>query len=238
MAEFSDALDRVCNDESARERVFRSILVRLLNDGVIIAGDSEIETDLYDALTSLQDEVEDYFSVSGCRLVHNANMRCFRLYPPRPSSPEARRGQDRDNDPESMGTLLRRRPSPHVAACAVALRILYSQKVAANQIEANGEVAVKIEEINMTLTATLGRKLPTTKNDRKSMLRELDTLWRIARVPTDADLLDVNTMIRIRALITDLISEEVLQLAACKAEGLLPQESDAAGEETVGAEEE
>src|SRR5882672_6001858 len=90
MGEFT----RVVSELEAQDRVkpqrFQEIVAQLLSESIIVAGDSQAETEMYEVAMLLQVELADWFAVAGLDLVHNNAHQYFRLYPPAATSPGAR----------------------------------------------------------------------------------------------------------------------------------------------------
>lgn len=211
MAEFSQALARLIQEERPGGKQFADIIARLANDGVIVSGDSNLETELYDAATQIEDEISDFFGVLGCTLHHNSKLGYFRLYPPAAKSPSvAPFAGAKEADGETGGAGLRRRGNPHVSAALLALRAIYQQKIASGDLASGfGEVSTSVEEIYVTMQTRLRREPAQNAPERRHALRELANVWRVIRIPVDSDADDPETRITIRPLIADLISESV-----------------------------
>src|SRR5207253_1836939 len=87
MAEFSQAFSRLIQDERPGGKQFGEVITRLANEGVIVSGDSNLETELYEIASQIEDEVSDFFGLLGCTLYHNPKLGYFRLFPPAAKSP-------------------------------------------------------------------------------------------------------------------------------------------------------
>lgn len=217
MAEFTRAFNRLVEEDRPGAPQFRDVVSRLCSHGVLVHGDSILETELYEAAVHLEEEVRDYLSLLGCLLHHNPQLRYFRLFPPAARSPiVANKEGSREDESESASTAMRRRGNPHVSGALLALRTVYQQKITcgADFAAAPGEVSASIEEVYVTMKTRLHRDPATTQADRKGALRELDETWRVIRIPVDADTDDRQTRIVIRPMIADLVGES----AALRAE--------------------
>jgi uncharacterized protein DUF4194 len=210
MAEFSEALVRLLQNDRPGGRQFTDIVARLADDGAIVSGDSNIETELYDIATQIQDEISDFFSILGCTLYHNPKLQYFRLFPPAARSPcLAQFAAATEGDGEST-SLLRRRGNPHVSAVLLSIRAIYQQKIASGDLSSGfGEVSTSVEEIYVTMQTRLKREPAPNPSDRRTALRELANVWRVIRIPVDVDPEDRETRITIRPIVADLISESV-----------------------------
>lgn len=211
MAEFSQALARLIQEERPGGKQFSDIIARLANDGVIVAGDSNVETELYDAATQIEDEISDFFGVLGCTVYHNPKLGYFRLFPPAARSPSmAQFSAATEAENEAASTGLRRRSNPHVSAALLAIRAIYQQKIASGDLASGfGEVSTSVEEIYVTMQTRLKREPAQSAPERRNALRELANVWRVIRIPVEADPDDRETRITIRPMIADLISESV-----------------------------
>jgi|SRR6266850_3026508 len=211
MAEFSQAVARFVEDDRPGARSFADIITRLANDGVIVSGDSNIETELYEAAAQIEDEVADFFGLLGCTVYHNRKLSYVRLFPPAAKSPcVVQMAGSKEGDSDVSGTTLRRRGNPNVSAALLALRAIYQQKIASGDLSSgHGEVATSIEDVYVTMKTRLKRDSAPNAQERRAVLRELEMGWRVIRIPVEADVDDRETRITIRPMIADLISESV-----------------------------
>ncbi len=204
MAEFTAALNRLQADERVSAHRFGELAARLASEGSLHPDRSEAERLAYDDAVRVQDELEDYFSVMGCRLAHNRALGYMHLYPPGSTAPGAPPSDGKERETDAM---LRHRSSAHVGAAALALRILYDQKLSTGEINTHGGVTVTMEELRVTLRNKLKRDIPPTLGERKSVIRELETIWGVVRTARDIELDAPNARIAIHPKIVDLVSE-------------------------------
>jgi hypothetical protein len=206
MKEFTEAHNRLLENHRPRAKELPKLLARLANYGVLTYGDSQAESDLYELAAGLEDEVRDYFSLLGVTLFHNPHLRYMRLFPPGARSPVL--AGTEGSQEEAADASMRRRRNPHVSALLLALRTVYQQKIAVGQdIVGPGEVTASLEEVYVTMEARLKRPRAPTHGEQREVLRELDTVWRVLRLPVGSDPVDTQTRISIRPMIADLISE-------------------------------
>jgi hypothetical protein len=231
MAEFSAALNRIQADERITAERFGEIAARLASEGSLHPDRSEAERLAYDDAVRVQDELEDYFMVMGCRLAHNRALGYMHLYPPGSTAPGAPPldGKDRESD-----GMLRHRSSAHVGAAAIALRVLYDQKLSTGEINAQRGVFVSIEELRVTLKNKLKRDLPPTLAERKAVIRDLENIWGVVRTSKDADIDLPETRIAIHPKIVDLVSDAtasgiIVEIAREKAAPSQEEEDDGGG---------
>lgn len=231
MAEFSEAISRLVRDEKPGVKLFSDIVGRLANTGTIVAQDSNLERELYEAAVQIEDEVSDFFSLLGCTLFHNQPLAYFRVFPPAAKSPcVAQSAGLGDDGAEPASAVLRRRGNPHVSAVLIAVRAIYQQKIATGDLSSGrGEVSTSVEEIYVSLKARLKRDPALGASERRAVLRELESLWRVIRIPIDSDPDDRQTRIVIRPMIADLIGEAVA-LRAEEDAAELGEDTEAKGE--------
>lgn len=214
MPEFSDAVLRLRAEERPGAKQFGFVIARLADDGVIVSGDSNLETELYEAAAALEEEISDFFGVLGCTLYHNRKLAYLRLFPPAAKSPCVAQVEGAKEDDGQTLAGMRRRGNPNVAAALLALRAIYQQKIAMGDLSnGNGEVSSSIEDVYVTMRTRLKREECSNAQDRRAVLRELETVWRVIRIPVEANTEERDTRITIRPLIADLISDSVAQKA-------------------------
>ena len=214
MPEFSDAVLRLRAEERPGAKQFGNVVARLADNGVIVSGDSNLETELYEAAAELEEEISDFFGVLGCTLYHNRKLAYMRLFPPAAKSPCVVRVESAKEDVGQPGLGMRRRSNPNVAAALLALRAIYQQKIAMGDLSSgNGEVTTSIEDVYVTMRTRLKREECSNAQDRRAVLRELETIWRVIRIPVEANTEERDTRITIRPHIADLISDSVAQKA-------------------------
>lgn len=218
MSEFADFHERLERDDLVDAKTFGRICERLLSESIIVSGDSQTETELYDAAVHVQRDLAEYFAVCRLQLVHHENRRYFRLYPPQGASPTA--PQDADLHREDSG-MFRRSVGPGVGALLYCLRVLFTQGVVDGRIQA-GDVPTDLGQIHITLKNKLDRD-PMPVSQRQAAFRELARFWRVVRYDASASLDDPATPILIRSIVCDVVSQERAQamldaLATVKAE--------------------
>jgi hypothetical protein len=201
-AAFNDAL----NQTSVTHERFREITGRLFASGVIVRDENAFEERMYDDARRIIPLLDEYFTLSGFRMLHDADSTFIRLYPPGAWVP----GQgEADAEGEKM---LRSRLSADFVATALMLRFLYQQGLAEGRIEQNEEVHVRMEDLALAMTAHLGRVLPEGKTDRGNLFRELKR-QRILRFNEETDFNNGDGFIAIRRPILSLVGEEALRAA-------------------------
>lgn len=208
MAEFTLAYNRLLDDERPGAKRLGDVIERLGDHGVLVYGDSQLESDLYETAIGLEEELRDYFSFLRVTLFHNPQLRYMRLFPPAARSPVVA-GTEAAQE-EARSNAMRRPGNAHVSALLLALRAVYQQKITVGaDLVGAGVVSTSLEEVYVTMLARLRRDPAPSQNERKACLRELEEAWRVIRIPVEADLDDRQTRISIRPMIADLISESL-----------------------------
>jgi hypothetical protein len=218
MSDFSGVVHQLMLDDRIGKDRFRQVISRLAAEGGLYPADSDLERGLYDDALPVLTEIEDYFAIMGCTLVHNPGLGYLRLYPPNSTSPAAVGPFDEEGDITLSN--MRRKVSAHTGALAMALRMLYSQKLSSGEVINDGEVQTTVEEIGVTLKTRLNRDPAVTQNERKAILRELERGWRVIRIARDSDADDPATRVVIRPIIADLLSQSVAMSTEADAEQL------------------
>lgn len=200
------AFNNLLNETSVTAERFREITGRLFASGVIFRDENALEERMYDDARHVMEILDEYFTLAGFRMFHDAESTFIRLYPPGawvPGQGEA----DADGD-----KLLRARLSADFVATALMLRFLYQQGLAEGRIEPNEEVHVRMEDLALAITAHLGRTLPEGKTDRSNLFKELKR-QRLLRFNEETDFNNGDGFIAIRRPILSLVGEEALSAA-------------------------
>lgn len=209
---------------------FQSVVVRLLDKGILVHGDSNRETELYYLADRAEDVLVDYLAITGCRLVHDRTFQYFRLYPPGAQIP-GMISHDSEYD-----TAFRANVPANVVAAAVVLRFLYGKALQQGRLDDDAEVQVSIEEFFTSMQTLLKRDIKN-KTERQAMFSQLRAM-RAIRYGSDDDLTNLDAWMIVRPTITGLVSESVLDTLIAGA--AVPADAAAAaadtGAETIGPE--
>ena len=238
MAEFTAALNRIHADERITAERFGEVAARLASEGSLHPDRSEAERLAYDDAVRVQDELEDYFMVMGCKLAHNRALGYMHLYPPGSTAPGAPASDGKERESDGM---LRHRSSAHAGAAAIALRVLYDQKLSTGDVNGQRGVYVTMEEFRVTLRNKLKRDLPPTHAERRAVIRELETVWGVVHTSRDSDIELPETRISVHPKIVDLVSDVtasgiLAEIAKGKAAPALDQDDeDEIGDESAGS---
>lgn len=196
---------------------FREIVARLLSYGVLVRDEDRTEQLLYDDARRIESLLDDYFDVAGFLLHHDEASQFYRLYAP---------GAVVDGLPED--TLdpvpsLRARLSPDFVAAALALRLLYQNKLNNGDIQPQGEALIGFEELAATLQTQLKRPLPAGATDKMALLAELKR-HRLLSYAAGFSIADEDALLAIRPTILGIVSNDALS-AALDADGVVHVET-------------
>lgn len=196
---------------------FREIVARLLSYGVVVRDEDRTEQLLYDDARRIESLLDDYFDVGGFLLHHDATNQFYRLYAP---------GAVVDGLPED--TLepvpsLRARLSPDFVAAALALRLLYQNKLNNGDIQPQGEALISFEELAVVLQTQLKRPLPAGSTDKMALLAELKR-HRLLSYASGFSIADEDALLAIRPTILGIVSNDALS-AALDSDGVIEPET-------------
>lgn len=196
---------------------FRELVIRLFSYGIIVREEDRTEQLLYDDARRVQTLLEDYFDVAGFMLHHDATNQFYRLYGP---------GAVVDglpDDPLEPVPSLRARVSADFVAAALALRLLYQDKLSKGDVSPQGEAFIGFEALAETLVTQIKRPLPQGSTDKMGLLGELKR-HRLLRYPAGFSISDEDALLAIRPTILGIVSNDALT-AALDAEGVIEQET-------------
>ncbi|WP_426415110.1 DUF4194 domain-containing protein [Aestuariirhabdus sp. LZHN29] len=182
---------------------FQQVVQRLLDYGVICRDESQTEQELYDRYLRIKSLVDDYLGVIGVRIEHDELFNYLRLYPPGAQVP----GMD---DQSSSFSGFRTRPAQAEVALLLVLRSQYEQRLREGQIDDGGCAMVSLEAVSIAMKSLLNRSLPAQSTDRRALFRALKRM-RVIQFGQEETLDSGEAWLRIRPMITSLVSHEVLQ---------------------------
>ncbi len=145
---------------------FAELVGRMLASGVLWRDWSRPEAALYDDATQCEQLLREWFACIGFVLIHDADARIFRLYPPG----EHGAGGDEDED---GGKRLKSRLSRDFGAAVIALRFLYTEALTGRRPLVDERLAISLEELSQAVVSLLAHKLPPSATERMALLREL-----------------------------------------------------------------
>ncbi|WP_243647344.1 DUF4194 domain-containing protein [Aestuariirhabdus litorea] len=190
---------------------FQQVVQRLLDYGVICRDESQTEQELYDRYLRIKSLVDDYLRVIGVRVQHDNLFQYVRLYPPGAQVP----GMD---DEAGGFSGFRSRLSQGEVVLLLVLRSLYEQQLREGQIDDGGCAMVSLEAVSIAMKSLLNRSLPLQSTERRALFRTLKRM-RVIQFGQEEALDSGDAWLRIRPMITSLVSHEVLQ-------GLMEAETD------------
>lgn len=142
---------------------FSELVGRLLASGVLWRDWSRPEAVLYDDGAQCEQLLREWFACIGFVLIHDADARIFRLYPP---------GEHGDDDDDGVKRLKARLSRDFVAA-VIALRFLYTEALTGRRPLVDERLAISLEELSQAVVSLLAHRLPPSASERMALLREL-----------------------------------------------------------------
>ncbi|MFY9179578.1 MAG: DUF4194 domain-containing protein [Venatoribacter sp.] len=198
------ALEKDLEQQGLSQREFSDLLIRLLDYGVICRDESQIEQQLYDRYLRLEEQVGDYLSLIGVRILHDARFQYVRLFPPSAQVPGLAEGESNFHN-----QAFRSRLNQHEVALILVLRAQYDKALREGSVDEHGCVMLSLEALNIALKNLLKRSLPENQTERTNLFRRLRKL-RLIQVNQDESLGDGDAWIKIRPMIMSYVSDEVL----------------------------
>jgi hypothetical protein len=182
----------------------QELLVRLMNYGVLLRGESQTATELYDRFVRVEDLVGESLQLYGITLHHDRRFEYVRLYPPGSRTP----GMDAAEE-HAFGGSLRARLTQNEVALVLVLRAQYDKAVREGKIDEHGYAAEPLEAISLAMRNWLNRSLPDKALERRAIFRSLRKL-RLIDYREEEDLDQVEAWIRIHPMIVDFVSSDAI----------------------------
>lgn len=159
---------RLCSEGAGHVKParFAELVGRMLASGVLWRDWSRPESVLYDDAVQCEQLLREWFAGVGFVLIHDADARIFRLYPP------GEHGAGGDDDEEGVKRLKSRLSRDFVAA-VIALRFLYTEALTGRRALVDERLAISLEELSQAVVSLLAHKLPPSASERMTLLREL-----------------------------------------------------------------
>ncbi len=159
---------RLCSEGAGNVKParFAELVGRMLASGVLWRDWSRPESVLYDDAVQCEQLLREWFAGVGFVLIHDADARIFRLYPP------GEHGAGGDDDEEGVKRL-RSRLSRDFVAAVIALRFLYTEALTGRRALVDERLAISLEELSQAVVSLLAHKLPPSASERMTLLREL-----------------------------------------------------------------
>ena len=183
----------------------QELLVRLLNYGVLVRGESNTVRELYDRFVRIEALVEEVLALYGIQLHHDRRFEYVRLYPPGSRTP----GMDFAEE-HAFGGSLRARLTQNEVALILVLRAQYDKAVREGKIDEGGYAAEPLEAISLAMKKWLNRSLPERVLDRREVFKRLRKL-RLIDYRDEDDLDQVEAWIRIHPMIVDFVGTDAIQ---------------------------
>lgn len=197
----------------------QELLVRLLNFGVLLRGESLIETELYDRFVRVEELIGEVLSLYSIELYHDRRFEYVRLYPPGSRTPEMDFAEE-----HAFGGSLRARPTQHEVALMLVLRAQYDKAVREGKIDEHGYAAEPLEAISLAMKNWLNRSLPEKATERRAVFKRLRQL-RLIEYREEDDLDQAESWVRIHPMIVHFVNAEAI-------EALQPESSTSTDEST------
>lgn len=204
MSSLQETLFESLSAENLKDSDWLELIQRLLDYGVLCRDESRVEADLYDRFVRIESLVDDYLSLMGVRLHHDARFQYVRLIPPGARVP----GLDDETDTPFNGGL-RSRLNQHEVAVILTLRTEYDKSLREGKVDEGGCVNLSVEALALSLKNLLSRSLPDSQIERKQLFKRLRQL-RVIRFGAEADLLSGDSWIKIRPMVVNLVSNDLI----------------------------
>lgn len=188
---------------------FSELMIRLFDHGVLCRDESKKEAELYDRYVQLAELIEDYLSVLDIRILHDRDFHMVRLFPPGAEVPGL---SDADS---AFNTGLRERLTQAEVALVLVLRAEYDKALREGSLDEHGNVLISMEALNLAAKNLLGRALPESITERKSLFRRLRQL-RLIRSSNDDEIEDTEAWLTIRPGITSYVTATALEQLSSK----------------------
>ena len=196
-------LDQQLDKAGISRNEYSELLIRLLDYGVLCRDESQTEQQLYDRYLRVQGLVDDYLTLIGIRIQHDARFNFVRLFPPGAEVP----GLPEDERPFNNG--FRVKLSQAEVATVLILRSLYDRALREGQLDELGCVLVSIENVTIALRNLLKRTLPDKLTERRALFGRLKQL-RLIQLNQEINEDSADLWIRIRPMIISYVSDDVL----------------------------
>jgi hypothetical protein len=182
---------------------FAELAGRLLASGVLWRDWSRPEAALYDDAAQCEQLLREWFSCIGFVLIHDADARIFRLYPP------GERGTGSEEEDDGVKRLKSRLSRDFVAA-VIALRFLYTEALTGRRPLVDERLAISLEDLSQTIVSLLAHKLPASATDRMGLLRELRK-HRVVHFVETEDAASMDMGLAVLRPVMSFVSDEALE---------------------------
>lgn len=185
----------------------RELLIRLLNYGVLVRAESQIERELYDRFVRVEELVAETLLLYGIEQHHDRRFEYVRLYPPGSRAP----GMDQAPE-QAFGGSLRARLSQNEVALILVLRAQYDKALREGKIDERGFATEPLEAIGLAMKNWLSRSLPEKATDRRRLFQRLRQL-RLIEYRAEEEFEQGEAWLRIHPMIVDFVSTDAIEAA-------------------------
>lgn len=210
MDRLTDLLEQKLEAIGLTPNAFSELLIRLLDYGVISRNESQIEASLYDRYLQCSELLADYLEPMNLQIMHDAQFRFVRVFPPASVVPGAADDDAVQDSP--FQSSFRTKPTPAAVAVMLILRVEYEKALREGKVDELGQVLLPLEELVITMKNLLKQSLPESQGERHAVFRQLRQL-RLIKYTNESDLSIENSQdswIRIEPGITSFISQAML----------------------------
>lgn len=210
MDQLTDLLEQKLTTLGLTSNAFSELLIRLLDYGVISRNESQIEASLYDRYLQCSDLLTDYLRPLNLVILHDAQFRFVRAFPPASVVPGLADDDNAQDSPFQSG--FRTKPTPAAIAVMLILRVEYEKALREGKVDELGQVLLPLEELVITMKNLLKQSLPESQTERQVIFRQLRQL-RLIKYSNESDLSIENSQdswIRIEPGITSFITQTML----------------------------
>jgi hypothetical protein len=200
----TEYLERRLDSSAVSPDELRELLIRLMNYGVLVRGDSQTAREMYDRLVRVEALAGEVLALHGIELHHDRRFEYVRLYPPGSRTP----GMDQAED-QAFGGSLRARLSQNEVALILVLRAQYDKAVREGKIDERGYATELLEAISLAMKNWLSRSLPEKATERRAVFRRLRQL-RLIEYREEDDLDQSEAWVRIHPMIVDFVSTDAI----------------------------
>ncbi len=182
----------------------RELTVRLLNYGVLVREESQVERELYDRFVRIEAIIGETFSLFGLELYHDRRFEYVRVYPPGSRTPAMDVAAE-----QAFGGSLRARLSQHEVALVLVLRAQYDKALREGKIDERGYATEPLEAISLAMKNWLNRSLPERTLERRRVFQRLRQL-RLIEYRAEEELDQSEAWLRIHPMIVDFVSQDAI----------------------------
>jgi hypothetical protein len=205
--QLNDYLEQRLESAGVALEDFRSLLIRLVNYGVLERAQSQTEREIYDRFIRVEELTAEVLALYGIVLHHDRRFEYVRLYPPGSRTP----GMDQAEEQAFNGSL-RARLSQNEVALILVLRAQYDKAVREAKIDENGFAIEPMEAISLAMKNWLNRSLPEKSTERRRVFQRLRQL-RLIDYRSDEELEQSEAWLRIHPMIVDFVSADAVEAA-------------------------